>query len=115
MPTVSVFIENQVDSTSCKSGETKTFTVNEGEVIFDALDNQGHRLPAGCLAGSCGTCRLEILDGADNLNPPSTIEQDTIDAIKKEYDPEFIKDKVIRLSCRAKVKGDVSLKPLKRK
>lgn len=95
----------------------KTFEVNEGEILYDSLYDRGYELPHGCLSGSCGACRVEILEGCTNLADPGIIEQNTIDALKDEFKKvngeEFIRNKVIRLSCRAKVKGDVTLRPIK--
>lgn len=97
---------------------TKTFEVNAGEVIYDALSNRGEELPHGCLSGSCGACRVEILSGADNLSAPGAVEQNTIDAVRDELTVsrgiEFIEPMKIRLSCRAKViAGDVCIRPIK--
>ncbi|MCO4753351.1 MAG: (2Fe-2S)-binding protein [Bacteriovoracaceae bacterium] len=93
------------------------FELEEGEILFDALDNQGEKLPHGCLAGSCGACRIEITEGAENLKPASAIERDTIEAISENYEkrngPGSLEARTIRLSCRARVLGDVSIKPLK--
>lgn len=95
----------------------KTFEVNEGEILYDSLDDRGETLPHGCLSGSCGACRVEVLAGEENLQPPGVIEQNTIDALKVEFTTtmgkEFVEKTVIRLSCRAKVLGDVSIKPIK--
>jgi ferredoxin len=92
-------------------GTNKSFEVKTEEIIYNALSDQGEELPHGCLAGSCGACRVEILQGKDNLLAPSIIEQNTIDALKLELKIENTRE--IRLSCRAKVSGDVSLKPIK--
>ena len=50
-----------------------------------------------------------------NISDPSAIESDTISNIKRnaiqKYGPEFLNGKTIRLSCRAKVKGDVVIAP----
>ncbi len=92
-------------------GTTKSFEVKTEEIIYNALSDQGEELPHGCLAGSCGACRVEILQGKDNLLPPSVIEQNTIDALRIELKVDSSKE--IRLSCRAKVVGDVTLKPIK--
>jgi ferredoxin len=51
--------------------------------------------------GACGTCRIEVVDGWDNLTPP------TPDETYKELDPPY------RLSCQAKLKGDVIVKVAK--
>lgn len=104
MPIVSI-IENK-----------DTFEIKEGEILFDGLENLGFCLPHGCLAGSCGACRVEIIEGAENLQAPSEIEENTIKAIRENYvrihGPDALKGKVVRLSCRAKVLGDVKIRPL---
>lgn len=96
---------------------SKVFEVNENEILYDALYDRGEELPHGCLSGSCGACRVEIIEGKENLQPPGVIEQNTIDALKDEfnhkYGKEFLEGKEIRLSCRAKVKGDVCFIPIK--
>lgn len=95
----------------------KSFEVNEGEVIYDALFDRGEELPHGCLSGSCGACRVEVIEGAENLAKAGIIETNTIDALKDEFSKtrgnDFIQGKTIRLSCRAKVHGDVLIRPIK--
>ena len=104
MPTVSI------------KGENLEFQVKEKSIIFDALDDQGHELAHGCLAGSCGACRVLIADGAHNLSEPSLIEQNTIESILVNYrrihGADWLKGKTIRLACRAKVLGDVTIEEL---
>jgi ferredoxin len=105
MPTVSVkYISD--------SGQVveNTYEVEENSVVFDALEEKGVNLPHGCLAGSCGSCRMIVVEGAENLNSPGAIETDTLSCIGQEYqnDPEM-KDKTLRLSCRARVKGPVKI------
>ena len=51
--------------------------------------------------GACGTCRVEVVDGWDNLTPP------TPDETYKELDPPY------RLSCQSKLIGDVIVKVAK--
>ena len=95
----------------------KTFEVNKDEILYDALYDRGEELPHGCLSGSCGACRVEVVSGKENLLPPGAIEQNTIDALKEEFTKtkgeEFVKEKEIRLSCRAKILGDVCISPIK--
>ena len=99
------------------SDSNKQFEVSQGDVLFDSLAEQGERLPHGCLSGSCGACRIEVLVGAENLHPASVVEQNTIDAVKLELErihgPEAWANKNIRLSCRAKVLGDILIRPIK--
>ncbi len=80
-----------------------------GETLFDELSNQGLIWPHGCLAGACGACRTEIVEGAERLSPPSAVEADTIARIREGLSPEK-KLVPLRLACRAKVKGDVKIK-----
>lgn len=104
MPMVSIVDLNQ------------TFEVSSEEPLFNSLLKLGVELPHGCLAGSCGACRVEVIQGKENLSPPSFIEADTTKSLKEEfkqlYGPEFV-DKEIRLSCRAKVLGDITIKFIK--
>jgi ferredoxin len=104
MPTVSI------------AGTDKTFELNDGEIIYDSLAQQGHDLPHGCLSGSCGACKVEVLSGEDQLMPPGVIELNTVESIKEElrqkHGDEFVQNKQIRLSCRAKVLGNITIKPI---
>ncbi|RLA67037.1 MAG: hypothetical protein DRQ88_04605 [Epsilonproteobacteria bacterium] len=101
------------------NNEVKLFEVHENELIWDELDRLGTKLPAGCLAGSCGTCRIEVLEGAQNLSPLSVVEKETVhhleEQYKKIYGEDFLKGKTLRLSCRARVTGDISITPFKEK
>lgn len=85
------------------------FEVESGRLLYDELERQGFILPHGCLAGSCGSCRIEILEGAQNLSNPGAVESDTISHLSGNYSP----NKIIRLSCRAKVNGDITISVLK--
>lgn len=95
----------------------KTFEVKEGEILYDSLYDRGEELPHGCLSGSCGACRVEIVSGKENLHPAGVIEKNTIEALKDEFTKtkgaEFVSNTEIRLSCRAKVLGDVCVRPIK--
>lgn len=98
-------------------GTSQVFEVKEGEILYDSLYDRGYELPHGCLSGSCGACRVEIVSGKENLQAPGVIEQNTVDALKVEFSEtkgaDFIKEKEIRLSCRAKVVGNVTIDPIK--
>jgi ferredoxin len=97
----------------------QTIEIPSDSILYDALADQGVDLPHGCLSGSCGACRIDVISGADKLNPPGVIETNTIEAICDEYSktlgPQFLEGKNIRLSCRAKVCGDITILPLARK
>jgi ferredoxin len=116
MPTVSVVeLDNEGNEIP---GTEKEFQVDTGELIYDSLDNQGFKLPHGCLAGSCGSCRILVLEGKENLAGSSLIEANTVENLVKDYKDskgdEFIRGKTIRLSCRARIsEGTVKIGALK--
>ena len=98
-------------------GTSTTYEVPMESVLYNALEEQGIELPHGCLAGSCGACRIHVHSGAENLSPAGAIEKNTIEAIQQEYrslkGEDYVATLNIRLSCRAKVRGDVAFVPLK--
>ena len=111
MPTVSVKLV---------TGEEYQLNANENEIIYDACERQGLKLPHGCLAGSCGTCRCYILSGNENLSPPSAVEEDTLKHLTEKYAEKygngFLQGKTIRLSCRCKIlEREVVIKPITEK
>ena len=110
MPTVSI-------KANASNEQDLQMEVTYGSILFDELDRQGKQLPHGCLAGSCGACRIIVLEGAENLAVPGGVEKDTIDSIKNNYcssgRSELVANKNIRLSCRAKVQGDITIAVLK--
>lgn len=95
----------------------KNIEVKEGEILYDALYDRGVELPHGCLSGSCGACRIAVLEGENNLAAPGVIENNTIEALKDEFKSikgeEFVQKTNIRLSCRAKVLGNITIIPIK--
>lgn len=118
MPTVSVVKINSDGEQIL--GPEENFEANESQTIFDAAEDNKLNLPCGCLAGSCGSCRVFILEGSENLIAPSVIEENTLKNIAGDYkskDPSspFGNQSRIRLSCRAKLngKGNVKLAPFK--
>jgi ferredoxin len=104
MPTVSI------------KSRSLTVEVSEGEILYDSLSDRGEELPHGCLSGSCGACRIEVIKGQENLSPPGVIEKNTIEALKEEFlktkGQTFVESTEIRLACRAKVLADVMIEPI---
>ena len=81
------------------------------ETVYDGLDRNGHQLPHGCLAGSCGSCCVEVWAGEEFLHPPGDVEKSTLANIREGYEGKA----VLRLSCRAKTKGEgkIVISPLR--
>jgi ferredoxin len=78
------------------------YSVTSGGILYDELEKQKIIVPHGCLAGSCGACKVEVIAGAENLSAPGAVESDTLLHLKSG-------NKILRLACRAKVQGDINI------
>ena len=73
-----------------------------GKTVLSCAREMGVRVSSVCGGdGACGTCRIEVVEGWENLTPP------TPDETYKELDPPY------RLSCQSKLLGDVVVKVAK--
>ncbi|RJQ15592.1 (2Fe-2S)-binding protein [Candidatus Woesearchaeota archaeon] len=72
--------------------EDKEVEVKDDEKIVEQLMEFG--VPFGCQDGLCGTCRLKILEGAENCTPLTEAEKAMGD-----------RDEHNRLGCQLKIKG----------
>jgi len=82
--------------------EGKSAELPAGKTLLAGALEMGVRISHVCGGdGACGTCRVEVVDGWDHLTPP------TPDETYKELDPPY------RLSCQAKLTGDVIVKVAK--
>jgi Na+-transporting NADH:ubiquinone oxidoreductase subunit F len=74
-------------------------TVDGGKPLLAALKDLGIFVPSACGGrGSCGLCKLKVLDGGGPLLPTE----------EPHLTPEEIEDHV-RISCQLKVRGDMAL------
>ena len=76
--------------------------VTKGTRIQDIVEQVGASLPFGCRMGSCGTCRVLIEHGMQNLNPKTQEEEDLFETLTSVGDNE-------RLGCQLIVNGDVKI------
>lgn len=75
--------------------------VNEGQCLSEALDVINSPILFGCRTGICATCLVEVLDGMENLPPPSAEEVEVL---------EIYADRPhCRLACQLSVSGPVRL------
>ncbi len=79
----------------------------DGGPLVDLCDERQAPVPFSCRSASCGTCRIEILEGSDLIEPPRDDELDVLDAFGD--DPRST-----RLACQARLKkgpGTVRVRP----
>lgn len=77
--------------------------VEDGSRLQDAIDKTGADIPFGCREGNCATCMIEVIEGMDNLNPPTDNEHVTLMPDELEQS--------IRLACQCVISnGTVKVK-----
>jgi ferredoxin len=81
-----------------------TVNVPAGIRVIDVSEKVGSGIVYGCREGDCGTCMMEVLEGMENLNAPSVLEDKVL--------RENMAGKRFRLACQAQVIGDVTVNPL---
>ena len=69
------------------------YEISDGASMAEICEKSG--IPFSCNSGVCGTCQVEILEGADNLNELNQEEND------------LAMDKNHRLGCQCKIKSGV--------
>ncbi|HLK40051.1 MAG TPA: 2Fe-2S iron-sulfur cluster-binding protein [Polyangiaceae bacterium] len=50
----------------------------EGGRLLDVCDERLAPIPFSCRSASCGTCRVDVLEGHDLLEPPQTDELEVL-------------------------------------
>jgi ferredoxin len=81
--------------------------VRVGSVLLDGTSGPSP-IPHCCRSAGCGTCRVEVLAGAELLSEPAADELDVLDICRD--DPARV-----RLACQARVRsagGRVRVRPL---
>lgn len=75
----------------------KSMELDDDEWIRDAAEEVG--VPFGCEEGICGTCMIDIFEGAENFSELTEPEED------------LMRDREHRLACQCKIKkGEVKFK-----
>jgi ferredoxin len=68
----------------------------EGGSLVDLCDDHAAAIPFSCRSANCGTCRVEVLEGASELCEPEDEELDVLEI--------FAAPPSHRLACCAKMK-----------
>jgi len=64
-------------------------------------DTAGADITFGCRTGSCGTCRVRVIEGFANCSEPGPEERDFLAGLDAPADQ--------RLACQVTVHGDVAI------
>jgi len=72
-----------------------------GGRLLDICDDSGAPIPFSCRSASCGTCRIEVLEGGPLLDEVSPGEQELLDL--------FADPPGRRLACVARVRAGTGL------
>lgn len=75
--------------------------IGSEETLLELIEKEGGSSPFGCRVGSCGTCVVSVLIGAECLQPPQGLEGRTLDNVAPGL-------KEARLFCRAKIKDNLN-------
>ena len=95
MPTIR--FEQEGQQVGCIEGANlRKAALSSGINPYKGLNNLNN-----CVGvGQCGTCVIEVLEGAQNLSPRSDVEEVYLSDRPANY----------RLSCRTSVNGDVTIR-----
>lgn len=94
--------------TITSDGVTSTVDAPDGSTLFEAGAKAAAGIDTACVGkGTCGLCRVKIVAGAENLNAFTDEE-------RKHLGNVYHLTKV-RLSCRSKIAGDVSIEIVRKK
>ncbi|MBA2539764.1 MAG: (2Fe-2S)-binding protein [Deltaproteobacteria bacterium] len=86
----------------------KTAECRLGDTLFDAGAKVSAGIDTACVGkGTCGLCRVKIVAGAEHLNPFTDEE-------RKHLGNVYHITKV-RLACRCKLTGDVTIAVVRKK
>jgi 2Fe-2S ferredoxin len=70
-----------------------------GEAIMDITDSHpAAEVPYSCRAATCGTCRVEVVEGGSALATPDEIEMEVLEIFGDTPDR-------VRLCCQARLVG----------
>jgi len=81
----------------------QTVTVPVGSRVIDVSERVSAGIVYGCREGDCGTCLMQVVEGAQHLTEPSVVEAKVL--------RDHHAGRHQRLACQAQVLGDCVVKP----
>ena len=78
----------------------KSFSASPAVSLLNSLLREGIRINHFCGGkAACGTCRITVLSGSENLSPPGNSEKKRLEAVKAKADQ--------RLACQSYLYDDI--------
>jgi ferredoxin len=74
-----------------------TVTVTGPEALLDVCDEAGAPVAFSCRDGNCATCRVEVLDGVELLEPAGADEREILDRLGAAANQRLACQAVVRL------------------
>ena len=74
---------------------------SSGARFQEIVEASGADVTFGCRNGTCGTCRIRIEEGLENISPKGREESDFLESIEAQKDE--------RLGCQITVLGNCSI------
>ena len=82
----------------------KVYEVPAGTKFLDFCQDNRAPHDFGCTVGSCGTCRLVLESGADQVDPATEEEKETLEMCTDVSEA--------RLGCQLVVRGDIRVRQI---
>jgi ferredoxin len=79
-----------------RTGRVVEFDAPGGAALVDLCDAHRAPIPFNCRSASCGTCRIHLLEGANELLPAAVDEIELLDVF--DHEPPHV-----RLACQARL------------
>ena len=79
------------------AGPAVSSEAGDGARLLDLCDEVRARVPFSCRSATCGTCRIDVLEGAPLLEPPRDDERDALLLLGDDPGRR-------RLACQARVR-----------
>lgn len=88
-------------------GPQKEVDLPEGGEMVDVADEHWLPIPFSCRSATCATCHIEVLEGAEHLEPPNEQELDLLDIVRGPAEARF--------ACQVKIRpgdGVIKVRPI---
>jgi ferredoxin len=87
----------RIEFLESNAGPAATIDFPDGGPLIDACDEAAAPIPFSCRSTSCGTCRVDVLEGSSLLDEVSAAERAVLELFDDEPGPR-------RLACTAHVR-----------